>query len=106
MSTEVSSGLMDRDVSSALSSMAGEMNPPCTRSVDPTLLFSCTIWLAPKGMYSATMMDTEFSVITSSSSSRMLSPPSFTADSWALCALLSVGRPPYRRHWGMYAEDT
>lgn len=61
-------------------------------------------WFAPNGMYSATMMDTELSVMTSSSSSRMLSV--LTPDSWARCALDKVGRPPYRRHCGTYADDT
>merc|ERR1719230_56020 len=55
-------------------------------------------------MYSATMIETELSVMTSSSSSRMLSV--LTADSCARCAFESVGRPPYRRHCGTYAEET
>ena len=50
----------------ALSSTAGEMKPPRTLSVDPTVLFSWTIWFAPKGIYSATMMEIELSVITCS----------------------------------------
>ena len=55
-------------------------------------------------MYSATMIDTELRVMTSSNSSLMLSV--LTPDSWARCAFDSVGRPPYRRHCGTYADDT
>ena len=98
MSTAVISGDISIDVPDESSSTAGEMKPPCTRAVEPTLLLSCTIWFAPNGMYSATMIETELSVMTSSSSSRMLSV--LTADSCARCALDSVGRPPYRKHWG------
>lgn len=61
-------------------------------------------WFAPKGMYSATMIDTELRVITSSNSSRILSV--FTPDSCARCAFERVGRPPYRRHCGTYADET
>ena len=92
MSTAVISGDISMDVPDESSSMAGEMKPPWTRSVEPTFEFSWTIWFAPKGMYSATMMDTELSVMTSSSSSRIESV--LTADSCARCALDSVGRPP------------
>ena len=41
------------------SSIMAVKNPPCTRSVLPRLLFICTIWLAPNGTYSATMIETE-----------------------------------------------
>ena len=73
--------------------------------MEPRLWFNITTLLAPNGMNSATITDTEFSVITSSRSSRMVvlfgSPLSC-----ARCALLSVGRPPCRRHCGTYAEET
>lgn len=55
-------------------------------------------------MNSATMMLTEFRVMTSSSSSRMLA--TLTPHSDARCALLNVGRPPNRKHCGTYADDT
>lgn len=40
--TEVSSGDISTDVPAESLSITGLMNPPCTRSVDPRLLFNCT----------------------------------------------------------------
>lgn len=39
------------------SSTLAVKKPPCTRSVAPTWWFSSTIWLAPKGINSATICD-------------------------------------------------
>ena len=50
------------------------------------------------------MIETEFSVMTSSSSSRSVLPAML--HSCARWALDIVGRPPVRRHCGTYALET
>jgi len=79
--------------------MAAVKSPPWTRSAEPRLVLAVTMLLAPKGMNSDTIIDTELRVMTSSSTSLTL--PAATPLSCARWALERVGRPPWRRHSGM-----